>query len=232
MSDFSDDDLRAAFRSLGDAPQTNSDLNPNEVWEVVSGGGSTKARRALVDHIATDPEGAWLWRLAQELQTEVQTQTPLPTPISSSKLPLQALWRRVMPPLALATSVAGLLFLWREPRPAPNDSIYRAGSRVEISSRVSEIINYDSDGLILEWGEVKDANSYSIRVVNVSLEEIWVQDQLLEPKANVPAKNLEENAVEGTLFWQVTAHFHSSMSSIRSQTFVTKIVKLVPKPEK
>lgn len=191
MSDFTDDQLRAAFRNAtADSPELPADAE--RVRAAAWGELSRAETDAMIDRIAADPDAALAWRLAAELQPEAEAPAP------DNVVPLlrrPALWG------ALALAAAALLVVGLGTRSTPDAPAYRAGD--DAPALISEVHTATAGTPVtLTWSDV-DAARYRLVVSDAALRPVH-RAELDIPRATLPAAATADRAGE-TLLWRVDA---------------------------
>ena len=212
------DRLKRAWRALADDAPEGSRPGPavddDTVWRVAAGQGSADERRTVLDALAADPAVAESWRLAVELQRQLEPSVAGTRPTASRRRPALRVWA---PWVAAASLVLAIgLGLWTQLEPG-GPPVYRdpgapVGEIGGITNQVSESEAMPRHDAVLRWsfsGVGEDGGTevrYTVRVFTSELAPLLVLDDLTSPEARLPGEQLVDLPDPTQLLWQVEAH--------------------------
>ena len=239
---YSDEALRAAFRTLVDEAEDRGGPDAGRIWDAIDGSSPAAERRKVVDEIAQRPGAALFWRLARELQADrepsgEQDAAPPARPASPARPTVD---RRLVKYAAWAAAAAVVLAVgtWAT-RPGPTAATetpsYRSPDQGhdqgghgldhhhhQMRSEVPGERALDRSRFLLRWSPAVDGALYDVRVMTESLVEIASARDLARPELLVPSSRLRALAPGSRVLWQVTARPPSG-AEVRSETFVSVI---------
>jgi hypothetical protein len=192
----SDDRLREAFQSLGEASHENlSAADLVQVWRAVSGELPAHERRELVDRTASDPALADAWRIALELWRE--TAQPLPAATGRRRFWMQS---GLAAAAVLLIGIAiGIVFRLS---PAP-DETFRDPDHYVIESLVPSDAALPRDAFRLRWKPGPQDSRYRVRATTEDLQVLATVSDLTVPELVLDRERLANLATGARVLWQV-----------------------------
>lgn len=228
---FDLDTLRKAFQDRGPSrPETEASADPlseaptpDEIWDAVRGEGDEAHRLALVDRATDDPGVAFEWRLARELQREMdleaaadESSSPEVRAAEASRFgrpaPSSTRWLALAASLVLAVVVAVFFIPWDD-----DGVVTRNGDAQTIEALTGIDAPLPSEAPTLRWTAVGGAR-YKVSVLRADdLDEVFRATDLERPQVDLP-KFLWSVAAGDELLWRVEALLPSG-ERVRSETF-------------
>lgn len=219
MNDDQLQNLRNAFQNHQDpSDPANACPSPGLFWEAVACRLPKKQKQDLIDHLRLCQTCAQAWRLAVELQQDLEgeeTDVPI-APIAPPSLPL---WKRLAAPLALVAVLMLAILIWPESPTRPVN--YRVDEPTLIQSQTPASL--PRDACLLEWSIQPDKPHirYEIQIYTASLELVAKVD-LTESNYMVPESALSSFPQGTQLLWYVTA-IHPDNRRTQSESFILTI---------
>lgn len=208
------DRLKRAWRALADDATEGSEaaVADDILWRVAAGEGSGEERRTVLDALAIDPATAESWRLAVELQRQLDVGQGVGLSSSPHRRPRRA-WASWAAAAALVLAAGlGLLTERGQDPPVYRDPGTAVGTTEAITSEVSESEAVQRHDAVLRWS-FSDAGStdgdtvrYTVRVLTSDLEPLVVLDDLAVSEVRLPGEKLADLDDPARLLWQVEAH--------------------------
>ncbi|MCH9651387.1 MAG: hypothetical protein K0U98_24385 [Deltaproteobacteria bacterium] len=228
---FTDRDLRAAWRSLAEEAGSGERSTVDEkIWQASSGHSSKEIRQGLVDRLVTDVAAAESWRLATELQRELQA-------AEAEEASRERCWPRLLSrqgglaAAALVISAIGvglMTTVLHRDRSDPPEQVFRQVGDLEIQeihNAASEHKSLPRDRAVLRWSSSSPEGArYTLKVFRSNLDPILVLRDLKKPEALLPESELNSVAEGERLLWQVEALLPNG----RKVTSVTFFASLGP----
>jgi hypothetical protein len=207
-----DEDLRAAFQSLGDEA-TVEGVDTDLVWRAVSGELPPDERLDVVDKMARDPSWALAWRMAHELRSDL--------PARPSRPGFRLVWSRGVQYGAIAATLiaamAGGLWL-RQPAPTPG---YRDEATARIESLVPEQQALPRERCVLRWTGPPGA-TYELSATSEDLVRVHSATGLAEREYRVPEEFLAGFSPGAKLLWRVAGRLPDG-TILAGPTFVARL---------
>lgn len=213
--------FQSAWRALADdADATQNGVEkdasgPSEVslddaiWRAVAGESSAEERARMVDLVARDPAAAESWRVAQELQRELERREPaVPTSsVSGTVAVSRGAQRYSWIAMAAAVLLAVGLGWWQlGPKPFEDGpDVYRQSTTIDLHSVISEDEAQPRDQVVLSWSDAGPDARYSVRVLGADLEPLIDVEELTSTSVELPPEPLASVADGERLLWQVEA---------------------------
>lgn len=215
--------LRQGFQSLpAGAGSTKDCPNAETIWDAAAGDLPVDERRQVVSHLSTCGECNHAWRLAWAMQTEMRRDeegTVVNGPWS---------WTRYTSQIAAAALLVvtlGVGVLLTGPELETHPPVTRGlapAAEVEIRSLIPEGEALPRDNFVLRWTGPQDA-SYSIRVLDMDMDELTRADHLEEPIFRVPADSLAGVSSQEDVYWSVALAATQSNGQSNPSTFITRL---------
>lgn len=224
---FSDEALRSAYRTLVDEAEDRGGPDADRIWDAARGSSPAAERRKVVDEIALRPGTALFWRLARELQSDLE---PVTQREAGARTRRSAARRVVRYGAWVAAAALVLLVGTWAIRPGPTGPTETPGyrsvdedrDRGSIRSEVADAPALDRGRFHLRWSPASVGALYDVRVMTEALVEIASVRDLSRPEVVVPSPDLRALAPGSRILWQVTARLPSG-AEVRSETFVSVI---------
>ena len=212
----SDDRLRAAFQSLGEASYEHlSPADLEQVWRAVAGELPAQQRRELVDRMASDPALADAWRVALELWREAGQ----PAPAAAGD---RRFWMRsglAAAAVLLIGLAIGIAFRFS---PAPGDETFRNPDHYVVESLVPSDAALPREAFRLRWKAGPQDARYAVRVTTEDLRLLATVSDLTVPELVVDPERLSGVAAGSRVLWQVVVTLPAG-ESVSSPTFSVRV---------
>ncbi len=239
---FGDHTLRTAWSSLAEEVGSVSESVDDEaIWEAAAGRGSKESRQGLVDRLVTDVVAAESWRIAVELQRELQA-AEIEKASRGRRWRLSTSRQGWLVAAALVIATLGVALMTRVDQWGGRDTseqVFRQGGGLsgdpEIQSALSESEPLPRDRAVLRWSldssldsslnpssESSNEARYTLRVLGPNLDPLLTLRNLDEPEAHLPVRPLEKVADGEQLLWQVEALLPDGRT-ITSSTFFASL---------
>lgn len=200
---------------------------PDTLWRAVAGELRAEQARDLVDHTARCPVCAEAWRLAVELQRDLEREAPGATAAGKAAGPEadvvtlrpaqgedpeeEGFWRPWLQTAALIALLAGAAVLLPkgllEDRPFLAPSVER-GAEAGLRALVPQDRPLAREGLVLRWSEPEPGLAYDVDLLwptEGGTAEVLSVRGLEEPALPLPPRRLEALPTGSVLLWEVTA---------------------------
>jgi hypothetical protein len=212
----SDENLRAAFQSLGETSREEpSPEDLERIWRAVGDELPASERRELVDRMATDAGLAEAWRAAREMRGAAPGETTVEKPPARF---WTASWLAAAAVL-LVSITAGLVFQLSS---TPRDT-FRDGDHYVIESAVPSEATLPRDDFRLRWTAGPQDSRYQVRVTKEDLQVLTTVSDLTVPELVLAPDLLASVPSGGRIFWQVDVTLPGREGSASSPTFIVRV---------
>ncbi|MEM7049317.1 MAG: hypothetical protein AAF604_06645 [Acidobacteriota bacterium] len=210
---------RRAFQDRS-AGADDQQVPADEIWQAVRGELPRDATQEMIDRTIEDPDLAWEWRLARELEAERQAEEGRSVEGAAGRdrvVPLRrSSWPRA-PLIAAALALAmlsAIFFL----RPADEEPIFRDPGGPVVESMLESDEALTAAAATLRWTGPEEAR-YTVSVLRADdLSELFRSADLAATEVTLPPELLADLPAGSVLLWRVEATLPDG-SRVASPTF-------------
>ena len=215
MSDAWNREVKQAFLNAQDQVLPGPDCpSPDLIWACATALETSRQKRELLEHTATCPACAGVWRLATAIAEEVPEVQPDGAKVQPKKPYRPFLW---------SAAVAAMFLVFLLSMPLTNQiPSYRLEPQSPIQSSTPAVL--DRNHCLLQWTVTGEETMvhYKILVSTADLEPLISAEDLTETRFMVPASTIANIPKDGQILWRVTA-ISSDGRQLLSETFINQL---------